>query len=261
MQKGLTAFQLKVIGITLMVCDHIHQMFVMEGAPTWLTMVGRIVAPIFLFLSAEGFYYTRNKLGYLRNLLVGFWVMSVIQFILPRVMPNDNVQLMNNIFGTLFIAVLLMSAIDYLKEGIAHKSSRKWLTGLLIIIGVIGYGIGTFLLFSNPDTVMLAVYSTMVIPNIMFVEGGFLLVLLAVFFYLFRGNKGLQISALVIVALVSTGFSFQGLLSSNFQWLMVFAAIPIYWYNGQEGRKMKWFFYIFYPLHLVILYMAATLLF
>ena len=82
MQKGLTAFQLKVLGITLMVGDHIHQMFVLQGAPMWLTMIGRIVAPIFLFLSAEGFHYTRNKLAYLRNLLVGFWIMSLIQQLL-----------------------------------------------------------------------------------------------------------------------------------------------------------------------------------
>ncbi|WP_314061765.1 TraX family protein [uncultured Vagococcus sp.] len=258
MQKGLTAFQLKILGITLMVCDHIHQMFALEGAPIWLTMIGRIVAPVFLFLSAEGFHYTRNKLAYLRNLLVGFWIMSVIQQVLSRLVPNDEIVLMNNIFGTLFIAVLLMYAVDLLKTGLATKSTKKWISGLAIILGVIGYGFGLLLLFENSDLVMIAVYGSMIIPNIVFVEGGFLMVLLALFFYLFRGKKSLQLLALAIVALISTGFSFQDLFLSNFQWMMLFAAIPLYFYNGQEGRKMKWFFYFFYPAHLVILYLLAT---
>lgn len=258
MQKGLTAFQLKILGITLMVCDHIHQMFALEGAPIWLTMIGRIVAPVFLFLSAEGFHYTRNKLAYLRNLLVGFWIMSVIQQVLSRLVPNDEIVLMNNIFGTLFIAVLLMYAVDLLKTGLATKSTKTWISGLAIILGVIGYGFGLLLLFENSDLVMIAVYGSMIIPNIVFVEGGFLMVLLALFFYLFRGKKSLQLLALAIVALISTGFSFQDLFLSNFQWMMLFAAIPLYFYNGQEGRKMKWFFYFFYPAHLVILYLLAT---
>ncbi len=55
LKKGLTSYQLKIIGTILMVLDHIHQMFYFVGAPIQLTMVGRLVAPIFLFLSTEGF--------------------------------------------------------------------------------------------------------------------------------------------------------------------------------------------------------------
>lgn len=260
MQKGLTAVQLKVLGITLMVGDHIHQMFVLQGAPMWLTMIGRIVAPIFLFLSAEGFHYTRNKLAYLRNLLVGFWIMSLIQQLLSRLVPNDNVMLMNNIFGTLFLAVLLMSAVDLIKLGLTTKNPSKWGAGCAIITAVIVYGFGLMFLFDSPDFVMIAVYSSLLIPNILFVEGGFLMVLLALCFYLFRGKKSLQLLALAAVALISTGFSFQDLFLSNFQWMMIFAAIPLFFYNGQEGRKMKWFFYFFYPTHLVVLYLLATYL-
>ena len=40
----------------------------------------------------------------------------------------------------------------------------------------------------------------------------------------------------------------------------VFAIIPIYFYNGEKGRGDKNFFYIFYPVHIYILYIVASLL-
>ena len=36
---------------------------------------------------------------------------------------------------------------------------------------------------------------------------------------------------------------------------------PILLYNGKRGRQLKYFFYIFYPLHLLILYGLARLIF
>ena len=43
----------------------------------------------------------------------------------------------------------------------------------------------------------------------------------------------------------------------DYQWMMVFALPLILAYNGQRGSNSplaKWFFYIFYPAHLWILY-------
>ena len=45
--------------------------------PLWLTMLGRLVFPIFLFLAADSFHYTHDRLAYLRRLLYMSWFMTI----------------------------------------------------------------------------------------------------------------------------------------------------------------------------------------
>ncbi|THB61127.1 hypothetical protein ESZ54_07270 [Vagococcus silagei] len=259
MTKGLNAFQLKMIGITLMVLDHIHQMWMLEGAPNWLTMVGRVVAPIFLFLSAEGFHYTRNRWGYFKNLLFGYWLMNIISFGLPRLVPNNDVVLMNNIFGTLLIGIILMWIYDLISEGIKEKQKNKLFKGIGILVGLLAYSI-IILMFMGGNNAIVTLVAISIFPSLFAIEGGFLMAILALMFYIFREKRLWQFISLAAVALISTGFSTTDLFLVNIQWMMIFAWIPIYFYNGTEGKKMKYFFYLFYPAHLVILYLLATLI-
>ncbi len=61
-EKGLTGFQLKLIGLFLMIFDHIHEMFgFTNNIPVAFNWVGRIVAPIFIFMTVQGFIHTRNR--------------------------------------------------------------------------------------------------------------------------------------------------------------------------------------------------------
>lgn len=260
MTKKLTAFQMKIIGIILMVFDHVHQMFMFKGIPIWFTMLGRLVAPIFIFLSAEGFHYTHNKFAYMRNLLVGFWLMGLIDLGLPLIFPNSHVDLMNNIFGTLFMAVLLMYCYDGLKN-MAKNKKQGWISiGVLAFIGA--YSTFYMSLVSDLEHMNVPLFriTGLLFPTIMSVEGGFSLVLLGLFFYIFREKRSLQIVILLLLSLVSTGFNFTGLFSTNFQWMSAFSAILIALYSGKEGKKMKWFFYYFYPVHIVILYVISSLI-
>jgi hypothetical protein len=39
--------------------------------------------------------------------------------------------------------------------------------------------------------------------------------------------------------------------------MMVFAAVPLWMYNGLRGKGSKYFFYIFYPAHIYLFYAIA----
>jgi uncharacterized membrane protein len=99
-----------MIALILMAIDHIHQMFVPFGAPTWMTWFGRPVFPLFLFCSAEAFHFTRDRKKYLWRLLIASWAMTLLTFITQFALPNPEIVLINNAFTTFFIAGLYMQA-------------------------------------------------------------------------------------------------------------------------------------------------------
>ncbi|AJS57878.1 TraX family protein [Paenibacillus sp. IHBB 10380] len=258
----LNSFQLKLIGILLMVFDHVHQFFHTEGIPLWFTWLGRIVAPIFLFASAEGFHYTRSKSKYLLHLYAGYLFMLIMSATIPAFFPSDNV-LMNNIFGTLFLSVLYMTLIDRFIEAIKRRRGGAivW-SFVLMLLPIIWTFVSMYMfsfLASQEKISIMGLYMIQFFPSLLMTEGSFIFVLLGVMFYYLRKYRMAQIAALVAVSI------FVGLnspvpmynLNGNFQWLMVAAAIPIYLYNGQKGRNMKYFFYLFYPAHIYFLYILA----
>lgn len=76
-------------------------------------------------------------------------------------------------------------------------------------------------------------------------------VLLILCLYLFREDMLWKVISVVVVNVVLMG---------GLQMFAVFALIPIYLHNGQQGRRMKWFFYGFYPVHLFILFLVRMMI-
>jgi hypothetical protein len=252
----LSGTGLKIAGIILMTMDHLHQMFIAQGAPDWLGWFGRPVAAMFLFLCAEGFFYTRDKKRYMLQLLEGFLFMSAMNRILSAAMPMEHIVLINNIFGTLFLAAFYMWMIDCIREGRKEKNPAKTLSAIGGCLLPLAASLAMILALQSRNRI--ATLILLFVPNPISVEGGFVLVFLGVFFYLLRRYRLAQI-ALVLVTGALTWYSSKDS-PGDFQWLMVFAVIPLFLYNGKRGKGGKYFFYVFYPAHIYLLYCAAWFL-
>ncbi len=258
---SLNATQIKIIAIVLMVFDHIHQMFAHVGAPIWLTWLGRPVFVLFLFASADSFYYTHDRKKYLTRLLLGSWFMTVFSAALQTmILPNDNIVLMNNAFSTFFVAGLYMLFWDILRNGVREKRAGKIAGAILLFFVPVLAALPALwvsgLEISPPWLFQALVVLTGLIPNILFVEGGPLLVVLGLLLYVLRKWRWAQAAAVAAYSILL----FVSSSDPSNQWLMIFAIIPMLLYNGEKGRGMKRFFYIFYPAHIYLLYIIAALL-
>lgn len=257
----LNATTLKLLAAFLMLLDHIHQMFAGAGAPLWLSMAGRLVFPMFLFTAAEGFHYTHSKSKYLLRMFLASVFMSFFTLFLQKVLPNDTVVLANNAFSTFFVAGMYMLSWDWLVDGIRNKVPKQIVKALVCALIPILTAIPFLLttaLQSNENipgfVIQLLITLSLGLPSILTAEGGFLLVILGVVFYIFREHRFIQILSLLLLS------AFLYAISGGIQWMMGFAAIPMALYNGKRGRGMKNFFYIFYPAHIGLLYVISTLL-
>lgn len=159
-KKICNATNLKYLAIVLMFLDHIHEMFADMGALTWLTMLERLVFPIFLFLAADSFHYTHDRMAYLRRLLytswfmtIGYtsWFMTIGNTIIGSLFHNGDIGLMNNAFSTFFITGIFICSWDLLAKGLRVKSYKELIQGIgvfllpiLSSIPVVVYSLGRY---------------------------------------------------------------------------------------------------------------------
>lgn len=170
--------------------------------------VGRLAFPIFCFLLVEGFYHTRSRLRYGRNLLL-FALLSEIPWNLAcgRNLHYEK----QNVFFTLFLGYVAICLYELFK-GFAFLQ-------VLVLFGCMFLAIPL-----NAD------YS----------YRGYVLIMIL---YFLRDRRGAQ-------ALIASAWL-------KYEWTAGFAFIPLNMYNGKRGfikaPAAKYFFYLFYPVHLAIL--------
>jgi len=257
MRKFLTGFDLKIIGIIFMVVDHVKTYLgPFIGLPAWVSLLGRFVAPLFVFLMIEGFYYTRDRKKYFIHLFIGGVLMHGINimhnifvkgsFANPYTGEFDIFSLLQgqNIFMTLALLLLFIWGIDTLRFT-NLKFGKKTLLAL-----------GLFLL----------------IPFIFISEGGIYELIMGLIFYFFRGNiKNIVITVILFTSILFAHtlynyFSIEGIgtlyqvLTFSNEYMMISVLPFIYLYNGKRGGNgsvwQKELFYYFYPIHLIIIYLV-----
>ena len=145
-------------------------------------------------------------------------------------------------------------------KGLRDKSYRELIQGigvfLLPILSAIPVAVlgGIFETPNgNPFVAHSVAFLLSLVPSVIMVEGGFVMVILGLLFYIFRTNRMAQIIVLAVISVIAHLFDPTGV-----QWMMIFAAIPMYFYNGERGSGNKKFFYIFYPAHIYLLWILAS---
>lgn len=240
--QGISSFTLHVIAMLLMLCDHLWATVLSQYE--WLTCVGRIAYPIFAFMLVEGYFHTHNLKKYLGRLL--FWaVLSEIPFNLmyggSPLYPYHQ-----NVLWTLLLGLLLITGIEKIRQ-----KGKPLLTIIIFLLSAAaGFILGT-------------------IAMVDYYGCGVWMVLL---FYLFRGRKWwcllgqlagmLWINAELLGGLLIPVQVFGHEIFIAEQALACLALIPIWLYKGKQGphnKIIQIIFYAFYPVHMLILALAALL--
>lgn len=228
LQRYTTAFTLRLLALVTMLLDHIGYRF---GGGAWLRNLGRISFPLYCFLIAEGFLHTRSRSRYALRLLL-LALLSEIPYDLFSYnrwwSPASQ-----NVFWTLLLGLLAAWWVEWLCQS---GSSLRPLRKAGAVAGVLGacalsYGL-------NAD------YS-------------FYGVLLIVAFAQLQQSRLLQAGAFAGLASVFVAYRTDtGSRSwAMRQWYGLLVLIPMLLYNGKPGpRKLKWVFYFFYPVHLLLLW-------
>ena len=126
-----------------------------------------------------------------------------------------------NVYFTLLIGLLTMLAFDKIDK-------TEWIKPAKLLLCVVALATGAVLAeFLRTDYGAKGVVCILVL-------------------YIFRNQKLLQIIA--------------GCVSFLWETTAPFAFIPIAFYNGKRGLQLKYIFYLFYPLHLLILYLICVAL-
>lgn len=217
----MSSFVLKIIAVITMFIDHIG--YAIFGEFSFFNYIGRIAFPIFAFQISEGYTHTKDLKNYFLRLLI-FAVVSQIPYILfGGIISSDFTSL--NIFFTLFLGLTSIYIYD--------KSKHKIVGVLLAIL------IGLLSESAHCDY-------------------GFYGVAIIFLFYIFKNNIIKSSAAFIIattinylITMIKYGFY------DVYLYLLICTIIPIIFislYNGKKGKNTKYFLYLFYPIHLLLIY-------
>ncbi|MBD5585838.1 MAG: hypothetical protein HDQ88_12210 [Clostridia bacterium] len=210
----LSSAVLQAIAIFTMFVDHVGY-FLFPGVP-FPRIIGRISYPLFVFLLVEGYAHTSNRVKYICRLLI-FSVLceAPYEFVMQGNLTGPYNQ--NVFFSHVLIFVVL------------------WLVD-------VGVEKGSFVFFFVGIVACLA-------ESLGFMYGGYG-VLLGLCFYLFRDKRWVG-----MLSLMSLTVGYCWVHGNWLQLGAISSLVFLYLYNGRKGRRLpKYFGYVFYPLHLLLLY-------
>ena len=242
---------LKIIACIFMTIDHVG--YFLFPRLTFLRILGRLSFPIFAFFIAEGCKYTKNRILHLILIVVMGVIFQFVTYFYAGITSL-------NIFFTLSVSVILIYLLDYLKTSVfINKNVLK------IIISSVLFALSIFIVY--------------VLNLRLNFDYGFYGCLAPVFVGLFDFRisfDDVKIKQNTVYRIISSNFFrliylalaliliWQFSVNSSIkqiQWYSLFSLIPLLLYNGKRGvYNRKYFFYLYYRIHILIIVLVSTYL-
>ena len=272
--QGLSATQLKWIALIFMTLDHMIPLFTktahLSFVVPYLEIIGRIAAPLFLFLVTESFRHTRSRWKFVLRLYVAGVAVDLSTFLANFIIfGNLACYWPGNILFTYFYTVWLLTLILSVSEAYKLRNRRKMI-GALFLIALTALPQVTYSVFDNMFSLSARVLFTAVFPPPLFIEYSLAFVFMGIVFYFLRGRTA-QCIAFAIFCVINYGGSILSLRGWDLWPFNLFFADGQHWmilalpfmamYNGQRGKSQKVFFYVYYPTHRYLIFLLETLLF
>ena len=268
--RGISGFDLKLIAVISMVIDHfaavviwgiiqasyritasmqlstnfVDQLLVWVAANRELVLgiyetmrlIGRIAFPIYCYLIVEGYKHTKNVAKYALRLGI-FAIISEVPFDLALTGRWFSTSY-SNVFFTLLIGLLVILGISYVE-----KFHKWWMERSLdTFLGKL------FILGAGAIVVFIGGY---VAEVFLCTDYGLAGVVAIVIMYLLRNIPWIGFAAAVLALTV---------LTSSTEIVALVGLLPLWYYNGKRGRSIKYFFYAFYPVHLLLFWLMTVLI-
>ena len=222
----LSGNALKIIAMISMLIDHIG--YYLFPRVLVLRAIGRIAFPIFAFMIAEGCAHTRNRKRY-------FWMIAGLGGFCQVFTLLLKHSLHLNVLITFSCSISIVYCIDAWIR--AERKRTRILSSIALAV---------------------IVFATIVFPRLFpqygyTFEYDFLGILLPVALYYLpkKSYRLIYLAATIVAMILQWGV-----------WVRPFGllAIPLLaLYSGKRGKaQLKYLFYIFYPVHLAVLYLVAV---
>ncbi len=292
----MSVTNLKRIALAAMVCHYIGAF--LPGAPLWLQWIGRLSAPLFFYCMAWSLDKTGDKRLYFKRLYFCSVGMAAFNLILSVIVEKTGLvtAVTTNMFASLFAGALFIEFLEYAKR--YPKRGKRMLRSFLFWqLAFAGLWAVLYELAGVPYAFLNL--ASAAVGSALTCEGAFMYVLMGVaFYYTKEDKKKLSIAYLaicliffvnsafglwgrifmllgsdimvaimeILTALVLWGASFRPLfdvshmLNNDFQWMMIAALPLLLCCNGKKDRSFKYFYYIFYPAHVYMLWFIGTVL-
>lgn len=218
----LSGNALKLIAAATMFIDHMGLM--LFPGNLLLRIIGRLALPIYAYMIAEGCKYTRNKKKYFGMVFGLAVVCQTVYFFFAG----------SSYLSILFTFSLSILAVYALQANQVHPCAKNSIRFTLTVAGV------------------------WLLNQLMQIDYGFLGCMLPVFPAMLHNTP--YDKKEWNVAMLGLGLLLLAWESGSIQFYSLLSLPLLILYSGKRGKgNMKYFFYIFYPAHLVVLELILML--